>query len=208
MPKRGHLRKNSNKKEHVTGFRWLSNSSHRSLGSKRMWTRGIIMLPFVGWMNIHLPSILMFTGVQDFDPWPFDALIAFAGSCWVWAGPRSRPVLLQQVRHLRLAEAAQLAEKGVNQIWSLHLGQCGCGCQHRFGIPFWSVGEFTTHFRTYVSGWIESDVHWGYDLDFDPRERSEREQSEPQKKRKGDDLCWALVVSFSRHQLSNFLPLL
>ncbi|CAJ1451647.1 unnamed protein product, partial [Effrenium voratum] len=31
----------------------------------------------------------------------------------------SRPVLLQQVRHLRLAEAAQLAEKGVNEIWSL-----------------------------------------------------------------------------------------
>ena len=23
---------------------------------------------------------------------------------------------------------------------------------HRFGIPFWWVGEFTTHFRTYFSG--------------------------------------------------------
>ena len=23
-----------------------------------------------------------------------------------------------------------------------------------FGIPFWLVGEFTTHFRTYFSGWI------------------------------------------------------
>ena len=23
----------------------------------------------------------------------------------------------------------------------------GCGCQDRFGIPFWWVGEFTTHFR-------------------------------------------------------------
>ena len=22
------------------------------------------------------------------------------------------------------------------------------------GIPFWLVGEFTTHFRTYFSGWI------------------------------------------------------
>ena len=35
--------------------------------------------------------------------------------------------------------------------------------------PFWDpilvgIGEFTTHFRTYFSGWIESDVHWGYDL--------------------------------------------
>ena len=28
------------------------------------------------------------------------------------------------------------------------------------------VGEFTTHFRTYFS-W-DWDVHWGYDLDFDP----------------------------------------
>ena len=33
------------------------------------------------------------------------------------------------------------------------------------------VGEFTTQFRTDLSGWIESDVHWGLtdlDLDFDP----------------------------------------
>ena len=36
------------------------------------------------------------------------------------------------------------------------------------GIPFWLVREFTTHFRTYLSGLIESDVHWGYDLEFDP----------------------------------------
>ena len=36
------------------------------------------------------------------------------------------------------------------------------------GIPFWLVGEFTTHFRTYFLVGIEWDVHWGYDLDFDP----------------------------------------
>ena len=29
----------------------------------------------------------------------------------------------------------------------------GCGCQSRFGIPLWLVGEFT-HVRTYSSGWI------------------------------------------------------
>ena len=30
------------------------------------------------------------------------------------------------------------------------------------------IGEFTTHFRLpFFSGWIESDVHWGYDLAFD-----------------------------------------
>ena len=28
--------------------------------------------------------------------------------------------------------------------------------------PFWGIGEFTTHFS---GDW---DVHWGYDLDFDP----------------------------------------
>ena len=28
---------------------------------------------------------------------------------------------------------------------------------HHFG-----VGEFTTHCRTYFSGWIESAVHWGW----------------------------------------------
>ena len=38
-----------------------------------------------------------------------------------------------------------------------------------FWIPFWWVGEFTAHSRTYFSGWIESDVHWGYDLGFDPQ---------------------------------------
>ena len=31
-------------------------------------------------------------------------------------------------------------------------GKSGCGCQNRFGIPFW--GRCTTHFRTYFSGWI------------------------------------------------------
>ena len=32
------------------------------------------------------------------------------------------------------------------------------------GIPFW--GRCTIHFRTHFSG--DWDVHWGYDLDFDP----------------------------------------
>ena len=36
---------------------------------------------------------------------------------------------------------------------------------NRFGSQF-GVGEFTTHFRLLFSG--DWDVHWGYDLDFDP----------------------------------------
>ena len=43
--------------------------------------------------------------------------------------------------------------------------RCGCGGQNRFGIPFWLIGEFTTHCRTYVSG--DWDVHWGV-IAFDP----------------------------------------
>ena len=40
----------------------------------------------------------------------------------------------------------------------------GCGSKP-MGSHF-GVGEFTTHFRTYLSG--DWDLHWGCDLDFDP----------------------------------------
>ena len=42
----------------------------------------------------------------------------------------------------------------------------GCGPKP-MGSHF-GVGDFTTHFRTYFSGWFESDVDWGYDFDSDP----------------------------------------
>ena len=38
---------------------------------------------------------------------------------------------------------------------------------NRFGIPFWLVSEFTTHFGAYFSGEVGM-FHWGCDLDFDP----------------------------------------
>ena len=41
---------------------------------------------------------------------------------------------------------------------------CGCGGQNRFGIPFWLVGE-PPILVGFSGDW---DVHWGYDLDFDP----------------------------------------
>ena len=45
----------------------------------------------------------------------------------------------------------------------------GFGCKWRrvktvLGSHFGAFGEFTTHFRTYFSGWIESDVHWRYGI--------------------------------------------
>ena len=42
----------------------------------------------------------------------------------------------------------------------------GCGCQSRFGIPFWLVGEFTTHFRTYLVVGLGCSL--GGHRDFDP----------------------------------------
>ena len=56
---------------------------------------------------------------------------------------------------VELSSCRWLAGQRANQA-----GQCPW---YHFG-----VGEFTTHFRTYFSGWIESDVHWGYDLDLEP----------------------------------------
>ena len=40
----------------------------------------------------------------------------------------------------------------------------GCGSKP-MGSHF-GVGEFTTHFSQFE--WLDWDVHWGYDLDFDP----------------------------------------
>ena len=54
--------------------------------------------------------------------------------------------------------------RNISYRWGgVRLESFGCGCQNRFGIPFWGR---CTHFRTYVSG--DWDVRWGYDLDFDP----------------------------------------
>ena len=45
---------------------------------------------------------------------------------------------------------------GLSPLGVLSMGSskdfCGRGCQHRFGIPFWLVGEFTTHVTIYFSG--------------------------------------------------------
>ena len=45
---------------------------------------------------------------------------------------------------------------------SVEVAKYGCGCQNRVGIPFWLVGEFTTHSSTYFSG--DLDVHWAYGI--------------------------------------------
>ena len=49
------------------------------------------------------------------------------------------------------------------------LDKFSCGCQNHFGIDpiLAGIGEFATHFRlpVLVGHW---DVHWGYDVDFEP----------------------------------------
>ena len=45
-----------------------------------------------------------------------------------------------------------------------HCRRLSFGCGSKPMVPFW--GRCTTHFRTDFSG--DWDVHWGYDLDFDP----------------------------------------
>ena len=57
----------------------------------------------------------------------------------------------------------QIQPKKLQGVVSICQGEAfGCGCQKRFGIPFWLVGEFTTHFRTYFSR--DWDVYWGYGI--------------------------------------------
>ena len=59
------------------------------------------------------------------------------------------PGLLPRAR-AEVASAAQLETDGLF-VSSLF----GRGCQNHFGIPFWLVGEFTTHFSTYFGGdWL------------------------------------------------------
>ena len=65
----------------------------------------------------------------------------------------------------RFVSLPWISTGGLGIVWS-----CGCGCQNQWD-PILGVGEFTTRFRTYFSGWIESDVHRGLtDLAFDPRQ--------------------------------------
>ena len=58
-------------------------------------------------------------------------------------------------------------------------------------VPFW--GRCTTHFRTNFSG--DWDVHWGYNLDFDPwppwlLQVKDQQGSEVQFKPLGAARCW------------------
>ena len=61
-------------------------------------------------------------------------------------------------------------------------------------VPLWLVGEFTTHFRTYLSGWIESDVHWGYEWIWT---RSQIEENGSSAK-KPIDFCSTNMVRFCK----------
>ena len=66
-------------------------------------------------------------------------------------------------RAAQLAEADTVSVNGAVSACSRTVMAVG---QNQW-YPILGVGEFTTHFGTCLVG-IDSDVHWGYDLDFDP----------------------------------------
>ena len=61
--------------------------------------------------------------------------------------------------------------------WGSPLGLAACSSEtqpketvKKWLVPFWWLGEFTTHLSREYGGWIESDVHWGLsDLAFEPK---------------------------------------
>ena len=67
------------------------------------------------------------------------------------ARERATDWLQDKVSLLQLDAARQLKRMPSEAVWEV---ADGCGGPNCFGIPFWLVGEFTTHFRTYFSGWI------------------------------------------------------
>ena len=73
----------------------------------------------------------------------------------------NRPLAKRGCRSLGISETYPGGALGG---WRVLLGEVINGCGSKPTVPFW--GRCTTHFRTYVSG--DWDVHWGYDLGFDP----------------------------------------
>ena len=63
-----------------------------------------------------------------------------------------KPTLLQRLAPLGPDDVASRRRREALGAGAKRFG----GCQNRFGIPFWGGGSvnFTTHFRTYFSGWI------------------------------------------------------
>ena len=78
---------------------------------------------------------------------------------WPWPGPR---LLGPQLLHLHFCRCLV---SGPPSREELQVELFGCGSKS-MGSQF-GVGKFTTPFRAFFSGWIESDVPW-YDLALDP----------------------------------------
>ena len=77
------------------------------------------------------------------------------------------------------------------------LAEWARGCASKpFWDPIW-VGEFTTQFRTYLGG--DWDLHWGYDLDFDPWPSVDPSSSalQPSKKTKKNTLVELVHCRFA-----------
>ena len=64
-----------------------------------------------------------------------------------------------EASQLRGAQGHRGRPGGGRAVWAGWFGRSRTSglYQNRFGIPFWRIGEFTTHFRTYSGDW---DVHW------------------------------------------------
>ena len=80
----------SNKRKKTPKFK--TNVHRWSTQSRHKWPWGITYGSIVGWMNIHLPPILMFTGLQGFDPQPNHCVSNYAV-------PKATERLFEELNH-------------------------------------------------------------------------------------------------------------
>ena len=76
-------------------------------------------------------------------------------SIWVWVKIKQPGIGPQVLVYVSICQGF---------IFSTDFDPQPYSCGSKLTVPFW--GRRTTHLRTYFSG--DWDVHWGYDLDFDP----------------------------------------
>ena len=110
---------------------------------------------------------------------PLAGSMTWGGGGWKSISPQQRPPHSIWQTEGKPGKPSQInmdtpkaaPEKEIPEMICLVPRSFGCGSKTN-GIPFWLVGEFTTHVTGSLpicSDTIESDVHWGLtDLAFDP----------------------------------------